>query len=143
MRSRLLLLLCLRFPDLLAQVPVQPALATPAAPRKFKPVTAILGAFPDEVTLLEGKMRNRKERYLQGVRFLTGKLNGQPIILARTGIGKVNAAATTTLLLEHFRPREVLFTGIAGGINPSLAPGDLVIGTRLAHHDYGTLTEKG
>lgn len=143
MRFRLCLLLGLGFSGSLAQVPVQPALAVRVVARKVKPVTAILGAFPDEITLLEGKIRNRKEKHIQGVRFLTGKLNGERIILARTGIGKVNAAVTTALLLEHFRPREVLFTGIAGGINPLLAPGDLVIGTRLAHHDYGTLTEKG
>jgi adenosylhomocysteine nucleosidase len=55
-------------------------------------------------------------------------------------MGKVNAAMTTTLVLEHFHPHELLFTGIAGGLDPDLSPGDLVIGTAVTYHDYGTLT---
>ena len=57
-------------------------------------------------------------------------------MLAETGVGKVNAAVTTTLLIEHFRPEEVIFTGIAGGVDPKLNPGDIVIGVKTAHHDY-------
>jgi adenosylhomocysteine nucleosidase len=48
-----------------------------------------------------------------------------------------------TLLVEHFRPAHVLFTGIAGGLNPDLGPGDIVIGGRTAYYDYGELTPKG
>jgi adenosylhomocysteine nucleosidase len=46
---------------------------------------------------------------------------------------------TTTLLIEHFKPREVLFTGVAGGLNPQLLPGDIVIARQTAQHDYGRL----
>ena len=58
-------------------------------------------------------------------------------------MGKVNAAMTTTLLLEHFRPARVIFTGIAGGIDPNLEPGDIVIAKQTAYHDMGTLWPQG
>jgi adenosylhomocysteine nucleosidase len=48
-----------------------------------------------------------------------------------------------TLLIEGFRPTHVLFTGIAGGLNPDLRPGDVVIGTKAAFHDYGEWAPDG
>ncbi len=62
------------------------------------------------------------------------------MVIAQTGIGKVNAAIVTTLLLNHFQPRELVFTGIAGGVNTELSPGDLVIAKQTAYHDFGTIT---
>lgn len=103
-------------------------------------VTGILGAFPPEIFLLKEKMLEKKEKVIRRILFTEGILNGRKVVLAQTGIGKVNAAITTTLMLEHFEPEQLIFTGIAGGINPSLSPGDLVIGTLLAYHDYGTIT---
>jgi len=104
------------------------------------PVTAILGAFPPEMNILQEQIQQKKDTLIQQVRFTLGLLNGRQVVLAQTGMGKVNAAMTTTLILEHFHPRELLFTGIAGGVNPRLSPGDLVIGTAVTYHDYGTLT---
>ncbi|MBW4889573.1 5'-methylthioadenosine/adenosylhomocysteine nucleosidase [Mucilaginibacter sp. HMF5004] len=103
-------------------------------------ITAVLGAFPAEVALIHSLIKEPKELVFQGIHFTEGMLNGRHIVLAQTGIGKVNAAITTTLLLDHFNPREVLFSGIAGGVNPKLLPGDLVIGTSVAYHDYGAIT---
>jgi len=109
-------------------------------PRVYRPLTAILGAFPPELVLLQAKLRQKKDTVIQHIHFTEGVLNGRRVVLAQTGIGKVNAAIATTLLLDHFQPREVVFTGIAGGINPLLSPGDLVVGTQTAYHDYGTIT---
>ena len=116
---------------------------TSAFPRKADNVTALVGAFADEVELLRSQIQDRQDREIEGLQFSTGTLDGRPVVLVRAGIGKVNAAMTTTLLLEHFRPREVVFTGIAGGMNPALQPGDLVIGTRLVHHDFGRQMPQG
>jgi adenosylhomocysteine nucleosidase len=110
------------------------------APRHYRQLTAILGAFPPELILLQSQLLQKKDTVLQHIHFTEGMLNGRRVVLAQTGIGKVNAAITTTLILENFQPREVIFTGIAGGINPALSPGDLVIGTQTAYHDYGTIT---
>lgn len=106
-------------------------------------VLAILGAFPEEVRVLLTQVEDKREVIIQQIKFTTGKLRGERVVVALTGIGKVNAATTTILTLEHFKPKALLFTGIAGGINPDMKPGDLVIGTRVAYHDYGTLTPAG
>ena len=115
--------------------------ATPGAQPKNEPVTAILGAYGDEITLLLEKVEHKKDYHIGGLIFTEGSLNGRHVVVVLTGIGKVNAAITTTLAIEHFHPSEILFSGIAGGIDPDLSPGDLVIGTRLAYHDYGTLAD--
>lgn len=104
-----------------------------------EPVTAILGACDNEVTLLQDELVDSSEHMIEDIRFVTGRLNGRKVVIVWTGIGKVNAAMTATLLIEHFKPREVIFTGIAGGVNPELGPGDIVIAEKTAHHDMGTI----
>ena len=104
-----------------------------------KAFTAIMGAFDKEVLLLEDRLVGPKVHVIEEMRFVSGKLEGRNVVIAWTGIGKVNAAMTTTLMLEHFKPREVVFTGIAGGVNKDLRPGDIVVASRVAHHDMGTL----
>jgi adenosylhomocysteine nucleosidase len=105
--------------------------------------TAILGAFADETALLKQQLSNRKDYRFEGISFFTGKLNNRPVVLANTGIGKVNAAMTTTVVITKFEPEEVIFTGIAGAINPELRPGDIVIAEKIAQHDYGLVTDTG
>ena len=124
-----------------AQAPVFNELTDSSkAPRQYRQLTAILGAFPPELFLLQTQIQQKKDTVIQHIHFTEGILNGRQVVLAQTGIGKVNAAIVTTLLLEHFQPRELVFTGIAGGVNPELSPGDLVVGTQVSYHDYGTLT---
>lgn len=106
-------------------------------------VTAILGAFDKEVTLLEDQLANRQHKTIEGIRFSSGKLNGRDVVVAWTGVGKVNAAMTTTLLIEHFKPKYIIVTGIAGAVNPELRPGDIVIAKKTAHHDMGTVWPEG
>ena len=108
------------------------------------PITAVLGAFYKEVVMLEEQLADtQQQQQIEGMRFVTGELKGRRVVIAWTGIGKVNTAMTTTLLIEHFRPNEVIFTGIAGGVNPELFPGDIVIAAETAHHDMGVLTPEG
>lgn len=116
-----------------------PGFAQPAKKAPGLPI-AILGAFDEEVRLLQASVQDKKESTVGGIRFVSGTLNGRAVVVAETGIGKVNAAMTTTLALVQFRPAAVLFTGIAGGVNPDLNPGDLVIARSTAHHDYETVT---
>jgi adenosylhomocysteine nucleosidase len=96
-----------------------------------------------EVETLGQELTDKKERTVQGIRFTTGNLKGRRVVLAHSGIGKVNAAMAATLLIEQFQPAHVLFTGIAGGLNPDLRPGDVVIGAKTAYHDYGEWTPAG
>ncbi|HEY3323713.1 MAG TPA: 5'-methylthioadenosine/adenosylhomocysteine nucleosidase [Planctomycetota bacterium] len=106
-------------------------------------ITAIVGAMPVEIKLLEAELSDKQEKLIQSVRFASGKLRGRQVVLVRSGVGKVNAAITTTLLIEHFRPAELIFSGIAGGINPDLQPGDVLIATKTAQHDFGDLLAEG
>jgi adenosylhomocysteine nucleosidase len=101
-----------------------------------KPI-GVLGAMPIEVEELRRQTTDVKERTVRGVRFVTGTLAGRKVVLARSGIGGVNAGVATALLLEHFDPSAVLFTGVAGGLNPDLGPLDIVIGRETAYHDFG------
>ena len=100
---------------------------------------AILGAFDEEVTILEKQLVSPSAHTIEGIQFLTGTLNEQNVVIARTGVGKVNAAMTATLVIEHFRPNRIIFTGVAGGLNPELQIGDIVIAEKTAQHDLGRL----
>ena len=115
----------------------------PAPPARQKDLTAILGAMHSEVAPIIRQMTDKQTRKHLGVTFITGTLNGRPVVLARTGIGKVNAAMVSTLLLDRYRPSEVIFTGIAGCLNPKMHPGDVVIGQKLIQHDLGRMTADG
>ncbi|GGM83078.1 5'-methylthioadenosine/S-adenosylhomocysteine nucleosidase [Dyadobacter beijingensis] len=106
-------------------------------------ITGILGAFPPELVLLESQMTQKQDTVISQVRFIRGELRGRQVVLAETGVGKVNAAVTTVLMIQHFKPREIVFSGIAGGVDPALAPGDLVIGTEIAYHDFGQVDDAG
>jgi adenosylhomocysteine nucleosidase len=110
---------------------------------KREPVTGILGAMSIEIQMLESQLKDKKIEKILGVDFHTGVLNGRNVVMAVSGIGKVNAAMTATLLIDHFRPSEIIFSGVAGGLNPDLAPGDIVLGEKTAQHDYGDLTATG
>jgi adenosylhomocysteine nucleosidase len=104
---------------------------------------AILGALNREVTLLKDTLTDASSQEIEGMTFTTGQLEGQLVVVAWTGVGKVNAAMTTTLLLEHFQPTYVVFTGVAGALDPNLEPGDIVIAGQTAYHDMGVLSPTG
>jgi adenosylhomocysteine nucleosidase len=112
---------------------------TVAAP----PVTGILGAFDEEVAFLQSQVDSGRTVMVLGIPFIVGSLGGAEVVLAETGVGKVNAAMTTTLLIDHFAPAAVLFTGIAGSLSDSLMPGDIVVGERTAQHDLVVVTDEG
>jgi len=117
--------------------------SSPIQKNRSEPITAILGAFEREVTLLEDRLTEQQEHQIEGIRFVSGKLHERNVVVVWTGVGKVNAAMTTTLLIEHFKPEHIIFTGIAGAVNPQLRPGDIVIAEKTAHHDMGTVWPEG
>lgn len=107
---------------------------------KPEPITALLGAFDEEVKLVQQSLKDPKTQTLNGVQFVTGRLGNRQVVVAETGIGKTNAAMTTAFVLAHFRPERILFSGIAGGVNPDLQPGDIVIARQTGYHDYHSVT---
>lgn len=96
---------------------------------------AILGAMNEEIELLLGDLQNRREDLqFGGITVHRGELAGVPVLLSRGGIGKVNAAMTATYLILQGATR-VIFTGVAGGVDPELRVGDIVVSTDLVQHD--------
>ncbi|MCD8547692.1 MAG: 5'-methylthioadenosine/S-adenosylhomocysteine nucleosidase [Aeromonadaceae bacterium] len=95
----------------------------------------IIGAMEQEVTLLREQMSDLQTLQLAGCEFYSGTLAGKAVVLTRSGIGKVAAAVATTLLLERFAPDCVINTGSAGGFDPALHIGDVVISSEVRHHD--------
>src|SRR5688572_1528586 len=77
--------------------------------RKYKPVTGILGAFPEEIKFLLTKVEQKKQIIIQNIIFTQGKLSGRQVVIAQTGIGKVNAAVVSILMIEQFQPEEIIF----------------------------------
>lgn len=94
----------------------------------------IIGAMDEEISLLRGLLTGRTEENILGVTVYKGELDGVPVMLSQGGIGKVNAAKTATILLLQ-GASSVIFTGVAGGVHPSLKVGDLVVSTDLVQHD--------
>ena len=98
----------------------------------------IISAIPEEYTKLEWDSEPRTEIIVNKI-FKFGKIDGIDVIAAESGIGKVNAAVTTGLLLGHFGCDSIAFSGCAGGLNPKQSCGDILIADSLVQHDYGAI----
>jgi adenosylhomocysteine nucleosidase len=96
---------------------------------------AIVSALHDELSALLPHMHGARTEARGGRSFHRGRLAGQDVTLVLSGIGKVAAAATGALLIERFGARAVLFTGVAGGLSPGVAVGDVVVADALLQHD--------
>lgn len=95
----------------------------------------IIGAMDEEVELLKEKLINMSEEVIAGCEFYIGSLNDVDVVLLKSGIGKVNAAIGTTLLIEKFSPNYIINTGSAGGFEQSLNVGDIVISNEVRYND--------
>jgi adenosylhomocysteine nucleosidase len=96
-----------------------------------------------EIARIEKRLQDVREVTVRGYVFRLGMLNGRPVVVGRSGAGKVNAAIVTTLLIGQFNPSAILFSGTAAAIDPALRQGDVVIGTAVSHHDAGMQTSEG
>lgn len=88
---------------------------------------------------LRALLNDSRTTDLAHTQFDEGVLDGCPVVLAGAGMGKVNAAVVTTLLIEKFGCRVVVLSGVAGGLDPELGIGDVVIADRIVQHDAGRI----
>lgn len=95
----------------------------------------IIGALEVEIRNILGQMEGKVTHNIGGLDFIEGKLSGNPVVVARCGVGKVNAAHCTSNMLTSFNVTGVINTGVAGGISPDVNIGDVVISTDLVQHD--------
>lgn len=95
----------------------------------------IIAAMEGEVAVLREKIQDRKDITIGGIEFYRGKLEGKDVVLSLSGIGKVNAAISASVLIQEFSPRCILNTGCAGGTKEGCHVGDIVISSDVTHHD--------
>lgn len=104
----------------------------------------LAAAVPFETELLRTGIQHIRQSTLAGFSCVSGMLSGQEVSLIHTGIGKANAAAAATLMLETHHPRAVLCLGIGGAYPGSgLVPGDLALATEEIFGDEGAATPQG
>lgn len=103
---------------------------------KHKPIIGIIGAMDSETQSLSEMLDEKDIVDIAGLCFFSGILSGQRVVIVKSGIGKVNAARCTQLLIDRFSPGYIFNTGIAGALAPDLTTGDIVIGTGLMQHDF-------
>lgn len=95
----------------------------------------IIGAMEEEVTILKNKLTQLSEISVAHVKFYTGILKDREVVITQSGIGKVNAAISTTLLINKFKPDIIINTGSAGALDESLNVGDVLISDDVKYHD--------
>ncbi|GAF07155.1 5'-methylthioadenosine nucleosidase [Paenibacillus pini JCM 16418] len=95
----------------------------------------IIGAMDEEIELLLAGMKNVDKVTKAGIQYIQGEYQGKSVVLCKSGVGKVNAAVTTQILIDSFEVAVVLFTGVAGAVHPDLNIGDIVISSECLQHD--------
>ncbi len=98
----------------------------------------ILGAMDIEVDGLTNKLQDIKKFEIAGITYYKGRLEDRDVVIAKSGVGKVNSAVAATLLIEEFEVDKIIFTGVAGAIDKELDIADVVVSTALVQHDYDT-----
>lgn len=96
---------------------------------------AIVSALHDELSKLLELMPDEHKQIRAGREFWLGHLHGHDVVLVLSGIGKVAAATTATILIEHFEVDRIVFTGVAGGLGKGVNIGDMVVADSFMQHD--------
>lgn len=96
----------------------------------------IMAAHPAEIATLVDKATVRETQTILRKEFHIGELCGHDVVITTCGIGKVRAAARTQFLIDHFQVSRLIFSGVAGALDPQLKRGDIVISTQTIEHDF-------
>ena len=96
---------------------------------------AIVSALHDELSAVLQLMPDEQKTTLAGREFWQGHLHGHEVVAVLSGIGKVAAATTATVLIERFGVQRILFTGVAGGLGDGVRVGDVVVASHFMQHD--------
>lgn len=96
----------------------------------------IIFAMEEELNALKKYLILENEYNLFDLNFYEGKIDNVDCVLVESGVGKVNAARTTQILIDNMKVEYIFNIGVAGGIDQSLKVGDIVIGESLVQHDF-------
>lgn len=119
----------MRSAALFAATAVMACLASPALAERLDtvPRTLLMTAYQPEWNALVHAVEGPTEYKLNGMTYLTGTLEGKPVLLMQSGVSMVNAAMNTQLVIDRFTVRRIVFSGIAGGVDPKLSIGDVIV----------------
>ena len=95
----------------------------------------IMGAMKIEIAKLKETLLLTEEKQIAGFEFYVGSYKGLKVVLTTCGVGKVNAACCTQILIDHFGVTAVINTGIAGSMSDDVHFADVVISDQLTYHD--------
>lgn len=95
----------------------------------------VIGAMKEEIEQFLQHMEQVKVTEKARIQFREGLFHGKPIVLCKSGVGKVNAAVTTQVLIDTYGVDAIVFTGVAGAVDPELNVGDIVISSESMQHD--------
>ena len=95
----------------------------------------VMCATSQELEHLLEKLENKRTEEKLMRSFITGEYAGVTVVAVIGGVGKVNGAITAQELIQEFGVEKLIFTGLAGGLDPSVKIGDVVIGAEILHHD--------
>lgn len=98
-------------------------------------MVGIIGAMEEEVLSLKDKMVVNEVKTIASLEFNIGTLHEKSVVVVRCGIGKVNAAICTQILIDHFNVGTIINTGVAGALSSQLDIGDIVISSDAIQHD--------
>lgn len=98
----------------------------------------IIGAMDSETDGLIKKMENPQERIISSIKFTSGKIFGTDCVIAKCGIGKVNAAVCTQTMILEYNPDKIINSGIAGSTSDKTHIGSVVIAENVVQHDFDT-----
>ena len=98
----------------------------------------IIGAMQTEVELLIGNIENKKIENISGIAFVSGKLSGADVVVAKCGIGTVFAALCAQTMILKYGVELIINTGVGGAIDESLDIGDVAVSDFVVQHDMDT-----
>lgn len=98
----------------------------------------IIGAMSIEVDDLRQALSDVKEETISGMTFYSGRLHERSVVLAKSGVGKVNAAMCAQTMLLTYHPAAIINTGVAGGLQKDIGIGDIVIADAVVQYDVDT-----
>jgi adenosylhomocysteine nucleosidase len=102
------------------------------------PRLAVISAFDAELERLRAAATITSTQVINGRTHYIGTLAGQPVVLLLSGVSMINATMTTQALLDRFRIRAIVFSGIAGGVNPGLHVGDVTVPAQWGNYQEAT-----
>ncbi|MDR1209734.1 MAG: 5'-methylthioadenosine/adenosylhomocysteine nucleosidase [Clostridiales bacterium] len=96
----------------------------------------IIGAMEEEISQIRSRMELVQAKNIVGADYYIGKMRGQSVIAARSGVGKVNSAICAQVLIDLYAIDYLVNVGVAGAVNRELNIGDVVVSKDAVHHDF-------